>query len=359
MLDVIGIGSLNLDLIITSEKLGSLPTGEVNRAYSIIESCSGAPASLRDVDKVLSLLGRDSFRESLGGSAFNTVHALAELGLGIRTGFVGVAGSTGSRRDFLELMEGLSIDTTCVDVSPEERSGICLCINRGGRRSLLIYPGSKSKIAGHIRKNRKKILAQAAGARILHITSLGDPGAGEAIAGLVEEARQDNPGITVSFDPGLAWVKNITPAIERIMRTADIIFLSTQEFNHLSGAGPESDHREKARRIYGKLGLQRSTLVAKLKPDIRVYSRCGVDVTEMRFVNRVVDFDEISDATGAGDMFDAGFLAVLLRSGTGAIREAAELGSSFAYAKLSSAGDDVYRELERICREKFYKPESR
>jgi len=353
MVDVIGIGSLNLDLIVSAEKTESFPEGEVRRAYSIIESCGGGPAGLRDVDKVLSLLGRGSFKESLGGSAFNTVHALAELGIGISAGFIGVSGSTGCRKNFLELMDELSIDSTCVAGSTEERSGICLCVNRDGRRSLLIYPGSNRLITGHISANREKILACAAGARVLHITSFMVADAPEAIAGLVGEVKKANPGIKVSFDPGLSWIKNITPAITRIMKSADIIFLNTQEFQLLSGESPEADGIEKARGIYGRFGLDSSLLVAKLKPDIRVYSSSGGRIMERCFENRIVDCEDISDATGAGDVFNAGFLAVLLRRGMSSIGQAAELGSSFAYAKLVSSGDDLYKEFKRICRGKI------
>jgi sugar/nucleoside kinase (ribokinase family) len=352
MLDVIGIGSLNLDLIVPSEVTEALPQEEVRRAYSIIESCAGGPASLSDLEKVLTLLGRESFRESLGGSAFNTVHALAELGAGIRIGFIGVSGSTGCRMDFLQLMEELSIDSTCVANISEERSGICLCVNRNGSRSLLVYPGSNRLISGHISANWEKILAYASSARVLHLTSFAGEEAPETVAALVDEVKKASPGIKVSFDPGLSWIMNITPAILGIMKSSDMIFLSTQEFNLLSRESRESDSMEKARSIYGRLGLDSCLLVAKLKPDIRVYSHCGGRIVERCFENRLVDCGDISDATGAGDVFNAGFLAALLLRGMDSVLLAAELGSSFAYARLTSSGDNAYRELRRIFREK-------
>ena len=79
MLDIIGIGSLNLDLIAYAETVNSLPGERVRDAFRILEDCAGRPAALSDIEEVLSLLGRDSFCESLGGSAFNTVHAMATL----------------------------------------------------------------------------------------------------------------------------------------------------------------------------------------------------------------------------------------------------------------------------------------
>lgn len=352
MFDVIGIGSLNLDLIAAAETIESLPPENVGKAYRIIDGCSGRQAGLREIEEVLSLLGRDSFKESLGGSAFNTVHALAELEAGMKTGFIGVSGSTGSRLGFLDLMRKLDIDSTLV-AGEEERCGTCLCVNREGRRSLLIYPGSNSRVSAHILKNRDRILESASAARILHVTSVVGMEPPEELSLLLEEVRTVSPGIMISFDPGLAWVKNINPAITRIMRSSDIIFLNSQEFQILSGAGPESNHAERAGTIFKRFGLEGNLLVAKLKPDIRIYSQSGEGLIERRFENRIVDFRDISDATGAGDMFNAGFLAVLLRRGGASVLEAAELGSRFAFAKLTSSGGNVYSELGRIFREKF------
>ena len=135
MLDIVGIGSLNLDLIAYAETVNSLPKDKVRDVFRILEDCAGRPAALSDIEEVLSLLGRDSFCESLGGSAFNTVHAMATLKAGIKAGFVGVSGNTGCPLDFREMMMELSVDSRYVAFLPSESSGICLCVNRDGRRS--------------------------------------------------------------------------------------------------------------------------------------------------------------------------------------------------------------------------------
>lgn len=348
MLDIIGIGSLNLDLIAYAETVNSLPKDKVRNAFRILEGCAGKPAALSDIEEVLALLGRDSFCESLGGSAFNTVHAMATLRKVIKAGFVGVSGNTGCTLDFKGLMRELSVDSRYVAGLTSESSGICLCVNRDGGRSLLNYPGCNKRITDHIQQNFEEIAGYLANARFLHITSVADGTAPETIWGVVEEAKRRNPDIKVSFDPGLNWVSNITPAIAGMIRSADIIFLNAVEYRLLAEEAGDATDLDTACRIFERYGLKDTILVAKLKAAIKLYSRRGDGIDEICIENRIANPDRISDATGAGDTFEAGFLALLLQKGMDRLKEAAELGSSFAYARLTQSRERIYPELSRI-----------
>ena len=245
-------------------------------------------------------------------------------------------------------MRELSVDSRYVACLPSESSGICLCVNRDGRRSLLNYPGCNKRITDHIRLNFEEIAGYLANARILHITSVADDMAQEAIAGVIEEAKRRNPDIKISFDPGLNWVRNITPAIARIIRSADIIFLNAVEYRLLAEEVGDATDMHMASRIFERYGLKDTILVAKLKAAIKLYSRNGDGIAELCIENRIANPDRISDATGAGDTFEAGFLAVLLQKGMDRLKEAAELGSSFAYARLTQSRERIYPEISRI-----------
>lgn len=324
----------------------------MSNAGRILENCAGFASDLSDIKKVMSLLGRDSFRASLGGSAFNTIHAIAALKSGIKAGFAGVSGSTGCSLDFKVLMRELSIDDSYTADLPGESSGVCISVNQDGRRSLLVHPGCNSRMAEHFLRNYEDIVTYITKARILHVTSFVDERTPGILADIIEEAKRRNPKIKISFDPGLTWMKNITRPITRIIKSADIIFLNTVEYRLLAGVRDDESDLVSACRIFNVYALKDIIIVAKMKSEIKVYCRANGEIVKRCFENKVVQDDQISDATGAGDIFEAGFLVVLLLKGMDFCEEA-ELGSRFAYAKLTIPNNKIYPELARIYREKF------
>src|SRR5262245_45242560 len=91
LLDVIGIGALNVDYIGTRSRLLQLDPRLVEELRGRFEHGTERPAGAREVDEILSTIGR-SFDTFLGGSAFNVIQGLAALRIGLRLGYVGVMG---------------------------------------------------------------------------------------------------------------------------------------------------------------------------------------------------------------------------------------------------------------------------
>ncbi len=175
MLDIIGIRSLNLDLTATTEKVNALASDKVRDAMQGLVHGAERSANYDDINSILSLLGKDTFIASLGGSAFNMIHAVVALPSGLKTGYVGAAGRTDHRGlSFVQLMQELSIDHTCVSNNYELHSGLCVCVNHKGVRSLLFNPGCNEIMADHLEKNYDKILLYLTDAHMLHITSFTD-----------------------------------------------------------------------------------------------------------------------------------------------------------------------------------------
>ncbi len=348
VLDIIGIGSLNLDLAVTADKMKALPADKVNAAMAILERGAERLMARNDLQQIVSLLNPASFRATLGGSAFNTICAMAALKDGIKTGYVGVAGRTeNSGLDFVRAMQELSVDHRYVGVCSEKGSGLCLSINHGGVRSFLFHPGANNEMAGYLKRNYQDILQYLLKAKILHVTQFAETGVSAILAQLLREAKQGNPALKISCDPGYCWLKNMTPAVGDIVSLANFLFLNTLEFNLLYGGRDSAADDEKAKTIFGRYGWQETCLIIKNESEIKLFCGGNHKLGEQCYKINVLREEEIIDATGAGDAFAAGFLAVWLLCGM-KTPEAVELGMRFMRAKLIVPPEQLYRELVAI-----------
>jgi len=299
-------------------------------------------------------LGRASFRETLGGSAFNTITAIAALESGIRVGFSGISGATGSKNlNFKDKMDEMSIDSTYLGSCSAESSGLCISINQSGVRSFIYYPGCNSRIADFLQDNYEDILNYLAEARMLHITQFSDYESTAILERIIKDARKANQSIIISCDPGYAWLNNLMESVGGILKLSDIIFLNEMEFNLLSGKRQEISDSEKAESVFRKYGRPGIKLIVKKETDIKVYtllSNSTERIYERTFKIDIISREKISDATGAGDVFAAGFLAALLLNETD-MQPAVELGIKLMRAKLSAPPEDLNKDLARIFRE--------
>lgn len=354
MLDIVGIGALNVDFTATAEKMNKLPAHVVKEAMSSFVYGAERLVDKNEIERIVSLLGRDSFRKALGGSAFNTIRAMAALGSGIRTGFSGIAGATGSKNlSFKGAMDDLSVDNTYLGGCAAESSGLCISINQSGARSFIHYPGCNSRMADFLRENYEDILQYLDEARMLHVTQFNDHETAVMLERIIKDARKENQSLVISCDPGYAWLKNLNIHVEGILRLSDIIFLNEMEFNLLSGERQEMSDLEKAESIFLKYGQPDTNLIVKKETDIKIYSRQDKEapaIAECTFRIDVISREQISDATGAGDIFAAGFLTALLLKGMD-MQYAVELGIKLMRAKLSVKPEDLNKELALVFKE--------
>ena len=348
MLDIIGIGSLNLDFTATAAKINALPISRVREAMKRFEYGGERFSNQTDISNIRSLLGPDSFRATLGGSAFNTICAMSALNSGIKAGYVGVAGHTeDSGLNFVELMRELFVDHRYVGVYSDQSSGLCISINHDGIRSFLYYPGCNKKMGDYLLENRRDILLYLAKTKMLHVTQFAEERISRILDEIIQTAKKENPALKISCDPGYCWLENLTPAVMSIIRMADFLFLNTMEFNLLCGGRPAASDIEKAKGFFEQHAMEETLLIVKNARDITIYCRLNQKTVERIYPIDVLGDDKIVDATGAGDIFAAGFLTVQLLPGA-TISEAVELGVSLMRAKLSMPHDKLYGELTKV-----------
>ena len=312
-MDIIGFGALNVDL--------SYETS--NEFATSIQLKSGKEqegSSVGSLTKLLSQLEKEKLlSKSGGGSAANTIVALSRMSF--ETGYLGKIGQD---------EEGDSLLSTLgdVDVSHIIRgrglSGRVLALQTQDQkdRSLLVFPEENDTIdLSNINLdfvNRSKII---------HLTSfVGD----RSFNAQVKTLEHIDPNVMVSFDGGELYARRGIGQMIPILRRAHIIFPSQEEVAILTG----KNYKEGAKVL---LDLGPEIVAVKLSKE-----GCYVLTRNQEFHSEPfpVDASDVKDTIGAGDVFDAGFLAGILKHKS--LRESARFANRVAAKSIQGFGRDQY-----------------
>jgi ribokinase len=279
-LDVVGFGALNLDVMYRVESVedaGLEPGSEV----------VGAPDGHRALEHRLARGGPPA-AVSAGGSAGNTVFALARMGY--RTGFVG---AVGEEPESALLLEGLGARED-LRVARRGTSGrAVMAVDADGERSTAVFPNANDTLSeGDVDH------ALLAGARAVHMTSF----AGDApLRAQSEAARRLPEGVLLTFDPGAMYSHRGLVAVAHILERADLVLATEDELLELAD---ETDRDRAARRVQAAgVGVVACKLGGR---GMHVYWE-GRDQ-----LHRAHPVKVASDAIGVGDVAAAGFIAGML-----------------------------------------------
>jgi len=283
-MDVIGFGALNLDRLYTVERIAR--EGE----HVAIEGVCECP----------------------GGSAANTIAALA--GLGLATGFLGAVGRDAEGQFLLDDFTRRGVDTKGITVVSGRTGIIVGFIDRKGERTLYPYPGANSML------DEKDIdFDYVKDVNFLHITSF----VGEKQFMLQKKLVRELEDTKISFSPGDLYTKKGLRALMPIIKKSAVIFLNEAEIEELTG----KTYAEGARMLIGKgAGIVAVTLGAR-----------GCFVSDGKDAYKVPAYKvKVVDTTGAGDAFAAGFLHALIRGGS--ILDAGRSGNHLASLCIQKVG---------------------
>ena len=358
--DVVGVGALNLDYIATASAMrrqGAADGGPlVSRLNDLLEG--EAPVEWgaeRDVSAdviyaALEAADADSLKVNLGGSAFNAITAIAQTRLGLRLGYVGVAGKMpmpgmSSTRQ----MQLLGIDDTRVRSHADVLSGICFSFIADGERTLLTHAGANELMADYLEDDFEAVVNYLSAARVVHVTSFLDPRTPQRMRAVLEAVRQRSTDTMISFDPGHVGATNPTPDIAEIVRIADFLLLNTREFRALGDCDESVDETDVADRLLGQARAG-ATILVKKPSGITTFTRVGGRVRRDHYAQSALPSGEVEDATGAGDVFAAGLLAVIT-SNRLQVEVGALLGMALARHKLRFVGHSGHAQFPRIAQE--------
>lgn len=295
--DVVGFGALNLDELYRVERLLDDDEGEVIFA--------GAYP---------------------GGSAANTIYALARLGL--RAGFLGAVGDDDAGRVLLESFKSVGVDTSGIVIKRKAKTGRALgFVDSHGRRTLYIEPGANSLL-----RKADIDFSYVSRTKFLHLSSfVGE----EQWAIQCELVRALSPKSLVSFAPGMLLARRGLRVLYPVLRRTHVLFLNRRELGLLA-------HTEDP-----QIGV-RSLLKAGPQIVAVTLGAEGSYVTDGKRAYRVEAprLRKVIDTTGAGDAFAAGFLYGLFEERD--LRECAELGAHLAKLALGQMGGRLNAAISRL-----------
>lgn len=345
-LDIVGIGALNIDFLATITS----GTFEEVKQVGGVEWGTEAAVEESTLNEVLDSLNTESVAASAGGSAFNTLFALANMELNLKLGYVGVAGrSPVCGLTPVQDLEQLSVDVSGVVVAKDALSGVCLSVTSEGERTLLIHAGANLLMTEYLESNFNFLVSYLVRARIVHVTSFLDTTTALWLGRLIVEVKKREPSVIVSFDPGHVWCRDKPEGFAELIRLSDFLFLNTREFAEMTGKS-SGDDEDRARVILEMIESTDAKLLVKRPEGISCYTLHKSGVRTEFFGHDTLQAHEVKDATGAGDVFAAGLLAVVAHSPLN-IELGARLGMKLAKRKLGFVGSLSQKSFASIRRE--------
>jgi sugar/nucleoside kinase (ribokinase family) len=252
----------------------------------------------------------DTAAMTLGGSAAITASGAARLGL--RTGFVGRVGDDDLGRYVLDALTDRGVDVSRCVIDPGVPTALTVILVDGADRAILTAPGSLSRLAVD---DVDADLVRAA--RHVHVSSYFlQPRLAAGLPAWFAAVRHDgaSTSLDTNDDPAGAWDGGVAAAIAQ----TDVLLPNEAEALALAGRADGdvvAASRELARRA-GHVVVKRGAEGALAWWHGEPVTAAGLAVTPV-------------DTVGAGDSFNAGFLAGWL-SGLGipaSLRLAAACGS--------------------------------
>jgi sugar/nucleoside kinase (ribokinase family) len=261
-LDLLVVGDCNPDLVLRG--------GNVEPAFGQVE---------RLVDEA---------ELTIGGSAAITACGAARLGL--ETALVSIVGDEPLGRFMLDALAERGVDVSGVVVRAKARTGVTVVLVRGADRAMLTAPGTMTELTPEL-VDRRLLTA----ARHVHVSSyfLHD-GLRPGLADLLREAREAGASSSVdpNWDPREQWDAGLLDLLGEIT----ILFVNADEARRIARV----DDVEEAGRALASDG----TLVV-----VKLGAEGALVLAGDRIIRSAAAAVEEVDAVGAGDSFDAGFLA--------------------------------------------------
>jgi sugar/nucleoside kinase (ribokinase family) len=256
----------------------------------------------------------DEARLVIGGSG--AIFACGAAKLGLRVAFAGVVGDDMFGRFMCEQLQAHGIDTSAVVVLPERSTGVTVVLSGRDDRAMLTFAGT----TGDLRRSviGADVLSRT---RHIHVSSYFLQRAlAPELPALFREARdgEATTSLDPNWDPSGKWDNGLMALLPEV----DVFLPNEVEALSMARISVVDDAIARLR------SSGAGTVVVKTAAQGAVAAQAGAAVAVAGIPTQVVD------STGAGDSFDAGFLAGFL--GGQPLRRCLEIGN--ACGALSTRG---------------------
>ncbi len=306
--DVLVVGELNVDLILN--KIDSFP--EMGK------------------EKLA-----DEMTLTLGSSS--AIFASNISSLGAKVSFVGKIGQDSFGDLVLDSLKKKNVNTDFIISDKKSKTGATIVLNYDEDRAMVTHPGAMEELT--INDISSEYLSAA---KHLHISSIFlQPKIKENILDLLVKAKK--AGLTTSLDP--QWDPNEKWDIDlrKLLPFIDVFLPNETEVTHLT----KEPDVEKALKLLAPFA---NLIVVKMGSKGSALLRNGNISLQPAFLN-----EEVADAIGAGDSFDAGFISKFVK-GESAI-ECQRFGNLCGALNTTAAGGtgafSDYEKMKKIALEKF------
>jgi sugar/nucleoside kinase (ribokinase family) len=260
--DLLVLGDCNPDLIVT---------GDVEPAFGQVEQIVEG-ASL-----------------TIGGSG--AIVACGAARLGLRTAFIGVVGDDLFGHFMLDALTEKGVDVDGCVMSKSQPTGLSVILARNQDRAILTALGSIDSLTGdHIDRDRLRTSRHVHVSSYYLLTNLRSD-----LAAIFNESHKAGASTSLdpNWDPSGQWNGGLLALLER----TDCFFPNEAEACRMADAASVEVAAET---------LSRAASVVAVKEGAKGgLARAG----EETVTAPALEIDHVADTTGAGDSFDAGFLA--------------------------------------------------